>query len=345
MPFEDKYNDRSSQTPAKVLVHTANFKEAYGTIEKAKGYASDVIISNEDLFTGINASHAIIVLWGKKKENKFVQMADVFAYETIGDDKWPGNPNVHSWVFENGIYVPPTKKISTSEFEHNPNTCGETLVELAEQEETRLSTPSLRKYLNYDPHIALSFYDEEAYSLRNKPTPFLTRYTLDDITRTDIPIKIYFHANRFLETFSSGKNESQILNASDYVAEVTNDYKYLIKTSGAKFAIASVWIGEDGKGNIDMAGIKPEAVWPSNPDVFLWYFKDGELQKPFDTMGEGKRSFHPVTCAKTFRIYGAEESLRQRTNSLEEFISKMPELPKNLLYLNKEIKMPKSESI
>lgn len=86
------------------------------------------------------AKFSIAFLWGQEDR----RMIDLFGYSDIEKpDGWGGNPEVTSYVLENGVYKPERKDI----------TCGDGLIILGDEERHRRRTNSLTEYLESVPVI------------------------------------------------------------------------------------------------------------------------------------------------------------------------------------------------
>jgi len=78
----------------------------------------------------------IAVTWGDKKTKS--RICDLFAYSGINE--WPGNPDVSSWIFNEGVLK-----------QENPITCGDTMILLGLEEQYRRSCSDLSTYLSNGP--------------------------------------------------------------------------------------------------------------------------------------------------------------------------------------------------
>jgi hypothetical protein len=65
-------------------------------------------------------------------------------------EPWPGNPDVRTWVFENGFYVPRTHINSHDDIS---DTCGDTLIMYGREEEFRRTVSGLEEYINKYPDL------------------------------------------------------------------------------------------------------------------------------------------------------------------------------------------------
>lgn len=96
-----------------------------------------LINKNPNLTKGCN--YLIAVLWGCDND----KMVDLFGYSGLDLKNWPGNPEVSSYIFKDGVYLPKNKAIS----------CGDGLIILGEEERYRRTTKSLEDYIKNPPKI------------------------------------------------------------------------------------------------------------------------------------------------------------------------------------------------
>src|SRR3989344_2642304 len=122
--------------PVRAYLHRSG-AELYGDGE-ADSHFMNTLAKNSNKFKELN--YAILVLWGDLNNQQ--KVIDVFGFSGI--NPWPGNPDVSTLVFRNGIYSP---------LEHT--TCGDTLILLGKEEEYRRTTTSLENYFREPLKIKL----------------------------------------------------------------------------------------------------------------------------------------------------------------------------------------------
>lgn len=140
MPFIGRWT--WSHRNARIYVHEAGAGEAFGTTPSGYPDTSAAAFHAINLFThrffhDTPADFLIAALYGDHGD----KIAEVFGYS--GTDPWPGNPDVYSWVFRNGIYRPSERQIA----------CADTMLVLGREEEARRRTPDLRTYLANPPDL------------------------------------------------------------------------------------------------------------------------------------------------------------------------------------------------
>src|SRR3989338_3842919 len=121
--------------PTKAYLHSAginNYGDTRGKqIITAMDYVKDVKNSGgfSDIIEKENLEYTLAAIWADRDE----KVIDFFGF---GDaiDNWPGNPEVKSWVFRNGIFF------------RGGSTCGDTLIMLGEEEKIRRKTQNLQDY-------------------------------------------------------------------------------------------------------------------------------------------------------------------------------------------------------
>ncbi|MBI2232733.1 MAG: hypothetical protein HYU56_02340 [Candidatus Aenigmarchaeota archaeon] len=145
MPFLDRVSTHVRQ-PLRVYFHEAGYVDAFGRLPKKETlihYHSDSGLSHVlDIFATDRkifklTDFLIAALWGDDGDI----ITEVFGYS--GTDPWPGNPEVRSWVFRDGIY----------QRRQRPIACGETLIVLGREEEARIKSPNLQHYMDNPPDV------------------------------------------------------------------------------------------------------------------------------------------------------------------------------------------------
>lgn len=126
----------NSCPPTRLYFHGSCFEGAYGNYKSAIRHFLHTVEENEDLF--FRTDYLLSIMWG----NSSKKMIDFFSYSGL-DKKWKENPEVFSYVTENGIYLPEERNIS----------CGDGLIILGEEENFRRFTKNLDDYLNRAPQI------------------------------------------------------------------------------------------------------------------------------------------------------------------------------------------------
>ncbi len=135
MPFIKRFSMPHAVKPTRVYVHEAGFTDAYDHGKLPQAYIGKIFEGYAELFEPDD--FLIMALWGDNGK----QIAEVFGYFEI--DPWPGNPEVNSWVFRDGIYQREERQIS----------CGDTLIVLGREEEARRKAPDLRSYMQNPPDV------------------------------------------------------------------------------------------------------------------------------------------------------------------------------------------------
>lgn len=113
--------------------------EAFGFPKKeprhvASAYLLGILeIESDEILKPVD--YVIAFLWG----NQGRRVAELFGFGGVKD--WPGNPEVYSWVFEDGVYKPEERQIS----------CGDSLVVLGREEDQRRKTKSCDEWLCRTP--------------------------------------------------------------------------------------------------------------------------------------------------------------------------------------------------
>lgn len=83
-------------------------------------------------------------LWGRDDTQGGIEkVVDIFGFEKVSPDKWPGNPEVSILVYAAG-------ELSVPQKEH---TCGDTLIMLGREEAFRRTTKSLEEYFARSPSL------------------------------------------------------------------------------------------------------------------------------------------------------------------------------------------------
>lgn len=136
MPFLKRFSIPHAVRPTRAYVHEAGFTDAYDSrFNRPETYIGKIFEKHATVFEPDD--FLIMALWGDDGQ----QIAEVFGY--FGINPWPGNPEVNSWVFKDGIYHPKQRNIC----------CGETLIVLGREEEARRKSPSLQHYMQNPPEI------------------------------------------------------------------------------------------------------------------------------------------------------------------------------------------------
>ncbi len=138
MPFLKRFSMPHAAKPTRAYVHEAGFTDAYGQLtgpDSPRTYVGKIFERHNRLFEPDD--FLIMALWGDNGK----QIAEVFGY--FGINPWPGNPEVNSWVFRDGIYHLYERQIS----------CGDTLIVLGREEEARRKSPNLEHYMKNPPDV------------------------------------------------------------------------------------------------------------------------------------------------------------------------------------------------
>ncbi len=140
MPFIARISLPHAPKPAKLYVHEAGYKDTIGDVSYARRHALDVLYDNSDIIKP--ADFFLVALWGKNG----TKITEVCGYDGI--DPWPGNPDIRSWVFHNGVYRP-----EISPKEKDPVACEDTFIAFGDEGMYRRRTRSLEEYIVTYPHL------------------------------------------------------------------------------------------------------------------------------------------------------------------------------------------------
>lgn len=131
MAFIARVSLPHTEPPARGYVHS--LASAFESAEEAKAYLNRVLRQKQVVGS---AEFVLAAVWG----DRHTRIAELFGYCDISE--WPGNPEVYSWVFEDGVYKPEKRNIA----------CGQTMQVLGREEDYRLTTASLPDYMAAPPH-------------------------------------------------------------------------------------------------------------------------------------------------------------------------------------------------
>src|SRR3989344_4406504 len=138
MVFAARYIIPKSFPPVKAYLHTLEMNRAWGPLpasNNAPRHLRDVLMDYQDSFSGFE--FLIAGLWGRNdKRGGIDKVIDIFGFQKIPSDKWPGNPEVSVLIHEKGSLFVPQKE----------HTCGDTLIMLGIEEAFRRTTTSLEEY-------------------------------------------------------------------------------------------------------------------------------------------------------------------------------------------------------
>jgi hypothetical protein len=138
MPFIARISLPGALRPTRAYLYEPGFEDGFGSVKGARDYLAQVL----DVGSKINgvitpADYILAALWSDKDS----KVAELFGYGGISD--WPGNPEVYSWVFKDGIYLPGQRKIA----------CGEATRILGTEEDYRITTKSLKEFMEKPPQL------------------------------------------------------------------------------------------------------------------------------------------------------------------------------------------------
>ncbi len=115
--------------PIKLYAHEAGLREAFsGSWQEAMRYGGIVLGRNRERL--MPADFVLAVVWSDGNS----PIVEAFSY--FGVDPWPGNPEVRSYVFKNGVYVPEERGIE----------CEDTTILRGQEGQLRRRTKSLEEY-------------------------------------------------------------------------------------------------------------------------------------------------------------------------------------------------------
>lgn len=151
MVFTARYTFSKTFPPAKVYLHTVGINEAWGEMAISQN-APDYFLKVLNDYSFLNDypspfsrfGFLIAGLWGRKNTSGGIErVVDIFGFEKISPDKWPGNPEVSILLYAAG-------ELSVPQKEH---TCGDTLIMLGREEAFRRTTKSLKEYFTFSPSL------------------------------------------------------------------------------------------------------------------------------------------------------------------------------------------------
>ncbi len=131
--------------------HEAGIETAFGntaTLAEGLKHLRSVLVRHRK---GLgDADFILAAVWGSQRGKEI----DLFKYDNTLSN-WPGNPDVSSYRFTNGILKPEEKQI----------TCGDTLMILGLEEQYRRTTDRLSTYIQTPPRIAGQWYELEGQEI------------------------------------------------------------------------------------------------------------------------------------------------------------------------------------
>lgn len=122
------------------------------------------------------------------------------------------------------------------------------------------------------------------------------------------PTKGYLYNCGVQEAFCTYK---PIIDPQAYLEQLVAEN--LSRLKDAAFLIGIIW-GDQKVKVADIFGYANVKLWPGNPEVSNWVFRDGVYQ-PTPQF---------ITCANSIRMLGLEENARRGTKSLEEYMELKP---------------------
>src|SRR3989344_1352042 len=135
MAFIERFTSKNNIIPYRGYIDENEFKEVFGTVEKAREYAFSIVKKHKDLFK--NRDYIIIALYGL--ENK--KIAEIFSYKVMGKN-WPGNTEILAYIFKNGKHLPSESW-----------SCENMDIVRGEEGKYRRKTSSLEEFLKSVPHL------------------------------------------------------------------------------------------------------------------------------------------------------------------------------------------------
>ena len=145
MVFAARYTFSKTSPPAKVYLHTLGMSEAWGEMPTSRN-APDHFRKVLNDYSGSLSKFGFLFagLWGRKNTQGGIErVVDIFGFEKISPDKWPGNPEVSILLYLAGELFVPQKE----------HTCGDTLIMLGREEAFRRTTKSLEEYFASSPSL------------------------------------------------------------------------------------------------------------------------------------------------------------------------------------------------
>lgn len=129
--------------PARIYWHSAGANEVFlNDADKARIYVREILDEQRESLSHFDYLLGAVwgALWSDAKVPAEDKVLDLFGYNDTR--VWPGNPDVHSYVFRNGE---PSLR--------NPITCGDTMIVLGLEEEYRRNTHNLKEYMRTPPRL------------------------------------------------------------------------------------------------------------------------------------------------------------------------------------------------
>jgi len=136
--------------------------------------------------------------------------------------------------------------------------------------------------------------------------------------------RLYVHQTGLETIFKQDKQENQaadpVWNARTYFMKVHKELRDQLIETKVDFLLAAVWGDETENAKVvDIFAYRDvRENWPGNPDVSGFVVKNGILVK------ENPLTL-ALTCGETIEMLGQEETYRQTTSSLSDYISKLPD--------------------
>ncbi len=135
MGFIQGFGDFSEGIPTRAYLHSAgieayggNSKEQFASARNYLGHAKNSV-EFQEIKEQMGLEYTLAAIWAHGE----TRVIDFFGFGDVVN-KWPGNPDVTSWDFRNGVFT------------RGALTCGDTLIMLGKEELYRRTTEDLQTY-------------------------------------------------------------------------------------------------------------------------------------------------------------------------------------------------------
>ncbi len=106
-------------------------------LDEAEVYLLDVLRRNREVLQPFD--FVVAAVWKSEVPERCI---DLLAFGDITGKPWPGNPDISTYVFKDGIYVTDKKII-----------CGDMIIAAGREEEHRRTRKNLEDYIKNPPHL------------------------------------------------------------------------------------------------------------------------------------------------------------------------------------------------